>query len=196
MRGEADGKARSVSGGSRRQRTLVLLSGGLDSATALASIHRRDSAVSSLFVDYGQPARVEELEAAERIAAKFSSSHSTVCIDGLDIPAGEIPGRNAMLVIAAMASVEGPATIVLGIHRGTEFWDCSPEFLSCMQALLDGYTCGTYQLLAPFVALGKSDVHRLALDLDLDPGLTYSCERAGGPCGDCASCRDKDTLAG
>jgi 7-cyano-7-deazaguanine synthase len=195
MQSEADDQARSVRGGAHRQQTLVLLSGGLDSATALASVGRRDPAVSSLFVDYMQPARVEEREAAERIAANFGSSHSTVCIDGLDIPAGEILGRNAMLVIAALASVEPPATIVLGIHQGTEYWDCSPEFLSCMQALLDGYTSGTHQLLAPFAALRKPDVHCLALDLGLDPGLTYSCELAGGPCGDCASCKDNETLA-
>lgn len=175
--------------------TTVLLSGGLDSATALASLQDRDLAPTSLFVDYGQPARIEESAAAERIADRFGVSHRSIKIDGLPVPDGEIPGRNALLVLTAMMAGPVPQAIVLGVHEGTEYWDCSREFIGRMQGLLNGYAAGAVQLLAPFAALSKPAVYVLAKELGVDIGLTYSCERAAGPCGDCLSCKDVETLA-
>lgn len=172
----------------------VLVSGGLDSATALASIRDRDLSPTSLFVDYGQPARLEERAAAERIAANFGVSHRAIAIDGLFVSDGEIPGRNALLVLTAMMAAPAPQAIVLGVHEGTEYWDCSREFIGRMQGLLNGYAAGAVQLLAPFAALSKSAVYVLAKELGVDASLTYSCEHAGGPCGSCLSCKDVEAL--
>lgn len=175
--------------------TTVLVSGGLDSATALASLRDRDLTPTSLFIDYGQPARIEERAAAERIADRFGVAHRSVEIDGLPVPDGEIPGRNALLVLTAMMAAPAPQAIVLGVHEGTEYWDCSREFIGRIQGLLDGYAAGAVQLLAPFAALSKPAVYVLAKELGVDVGLTYSCERAGGPCGACLSCKDVEALA-
>ena len=111
------------------------------------------------------------------------------------MPEGEILGRNAMLVSVALMAVEAPATIVIGVHSGTHYWDCSREFLARMQAVLNGYSAGAIQLLAPFAALEKPAIHALAQEHGFDSDLTYSCERAGGPCGECLSCKDRIGLA-
>jgi len=161
----------------------------------LASLRDRDLAPTSLFIDYGQPARVEEGAAAERIADSFGVTHRNVTIHGLPVPDGEILGRNALLVVTAMMAIPPPQTIVLGIHEGTEYWDCSREFVGRMQGLMNDYAAGAVQLLAPFSALSKSAVHVLAKELGVDLSLTYSCERAGGPCGACLSCKDVEALA-
>jgi 7-cyano-7-deazaguanine synthase len=175
--------------------STVLLSGGLDSATALASLRDHDLTPTTLFIDYGQPARIEERAAAERIAERFGVSHRSVEIDGLPVLGGEIPGRNALLVLTAMMATPAPQAIVLGVHEGTEYWDCSREFIGRMQSLLNGYAAGAVQLLAPFAALSKPAIYVLAKELGVDVSLTYSCERAGGPCGTCLSCKDVETLA-
>lgn len=175
--------------------TTVLLSGGLDSATALASLQDRDLTPTSLFIDYGQPARIEERTAAERIADRFGVSHRRIEIDGLPVSDGQIPGRNALLVLAAMMATPAPQAIVLGVHEGTEYWDCSREFIGRIQGLLNGYAAGAVQLLAPFAALSKPAVYVLAKELGVDVNLTYSCERANGPCDACLSCKDVKALA-
>ncbi len=175
--------------------TTVLLSGGLDSATALASLRERDLTPTSLFIDYGQPARIEERTAAERIADRFGVAHRSVTIDGLPETHGEILGRNALLVLTATMAAPAPQAIVLGVHEGTEYWDCSREFVGRMQSLLNGYAAGAVQLLAPFSALSKPAVYVLAKKLGVDISLTYSCERADGPCGTCLSCKDAEALA-
>lgn len=172
-----------------------MLSGGLDSATALATLRNRDLSPTSLFVDYGQDARDEEAIAAERISEHFGVSHARVDVRGLTISTGEIRGRNALLAVVGMMSVEPPATVVLGVHSGTGYWDCSREFLGRTQGIFDGYSAGGIQLMAPFAALDKAGVHKLALSLGVDISLTYSCEFADGPCGACLSCKDAEAIA-
>lgn len=173
----------------------VLLSGGLDSATALLLALVRGDRPRALFLDYGQEAAMDELAASKRIALELGIPHSVMTLRGLSVPEGEILGRNAMLVSVALMAAEAPATLVLGVHSGTHYWDCSREFLARMQAIINGYSAGAIQLLAPFAALEKPAIHALALEHGLDLGLTYSCEHANGPCGDCLSCKDMADLA-
>ncbi len=173
----------------------VLLSGGFDSASILASILESRVSVRSLFVDYGQPARGEERAAASAIAAYYGVSHSEVSIAGLFCGDGEIPGRNALLAVLALIAAPSSATIALGIHAGSPYWDCAGEFLELMQRLADGYAAGAIQIAAPLLDFSKADVYVLGRGLGVPEELTYSCERGGSPCGTCASCRDRDANA-
>jgi 7-cyano-7-deazaguanine synthase len=112
------------------------------------------------------------------------------------IPVGEIPGRNALLVHLALATAgRDPAVLMLGIHAGTPYRDCTPAFVDAMQASLDFHRDGTLQLAAPFVTWSKSEVYAYARDAAVPLALTYSCE-AGTvpPCGACRSCRDRELL--
>lgn len=179
----------------RTPTSIVLLSGGLDSSTALALAAARGDRPEALFVDYGQEAAGDERAASERVALSLGVPHTSICLDGLDISDGEILGRNAMLISVALMAIRPPAALVIGVHSGTDYWDCSREFLSRMQAVLNGYGAGAIQLLAPFAALDKAAIHAIAREHGLDPSLIYSCEHADGPCGQCVSCKDIAGLA-
>ena len=85
--------------------------------------------------------------------------------------------------------------ISIGVHEGSGYWDCGPEFVALAQQLADGYAGGAIQIDAPLVALGKADVYALGRRLGVPEGLTYSCERGGAPCGRCRSCLDVENNA-
>ena len=172
----------------------VLLSGGADSAALLAHLIDGDLMPSALFVDYGQPAAAEERRASRGVARRTKVRWASVTVKSrIPVPAtGEIRGRNALLLAAADHA--SPADFVaIGVHGGTDYPDCSKAFVAAWQGLLDVQHGGATRILAPFLDLAKQDVLTLAAK---SPGLldvTYSCERAGGPCGTCLSCRDRQT---
>jgi 7-cyano-7-deazaguanine synthase len=175
--------------------SLILLSGGLDSATALAAASRDGASPGALFVVYGQAADLDELRAAAAIADHYSVSLDILKVAGLRFSEGEIRGRNAFLIHSALlAAPPGPTTIIIGIHGGTDYVDCSPEFVELMQRSLAFHTGGEVTLAAPFLDFSKGDIHVLTRKLDVPVELTYSCERGGDPCGECLSCKDRELL--
>jgi 7-cyano-7-deazaguanine synthase len=176
-------------------RSLILLSGGLDSATALAAAAYDKAPSSALFLMYGQAADREERQAAEAIAKHYSVSLETLSFTGPRFGVGEIRGRNAFLIHSALvAAPPGPITIIIGIHAGTDYVDCTPEFVELMQRSLAINTGGEVTLAAPFIDFSKADIYMLTRELRVPVELTYSCERGGDPCGYCLSCRDRELL--
>ena len=175
---------------------LVLLSGGIDSATLLSHAHQMWPRVESLFVDYGQAAALGERAAARALASEASVDHREASFIGSTFGAGEIRGRNAFLVHAALlAWGEERGAIALGVHAHSVYRDCSPEFAGLMQRSLDLHTGGALQLSTPFITRTKGEVFSLALDLHVPLHLTYCCEASGtAPCGTCDSCRDREHL--
>lgn len=153
-----------------------------------------DSAVSGVFVDYGQPAALSEWEAAEQVASFYGIPVKRIDL-GFNLPSteGEFFGRNAILVLAAAgATDERPLTIALGIHALAEYYDTTPLFAKHMQRILDGYSGGGVQVRVPFVSDTKSDVIRIAVERGVPLKLTYSCERQNAPsCCECPSCLDR-----
>jgi 7-cyano-7-deazaguanine synthase len=175
--------------------SLVLLSGGLDSTTALAAAAREPTPCDALFVKYGQAAQLEEQRAAQAIAQHYAVPIETLAVEGRRFGTGEIRGRNAFLIHAALlAASPKPTTIIIGLHSGTDYVDCTPEFVDLMQRSLAFHTGGEVTLSAPFVDFSKGDVHALTHRLQVPLELTYSCERGGGPCGECLSCKDRELL--
>lgn len=175
--------------------TTCLLSGGVDSAAAASSV-TASGARQAVFIDYGQPAAVHEAESAEVLADHLGLPLEKVGLAGLQPGPGEIPGRNALLVHVAMALAAGRSgAIVLGIHAGTGYRDCSPAFVRTMQDSLDFHSNGALRLHAPFLGLNKKQVFDLAVEHGIPLHLTRSCEAATSyPCGDCRSCRDMELL--
>lgn len=144
---------------------------------------------------YGQAAHREEREAAAAVADHYSVSLETLAVAGRHFGEGEIRGRNAFLIHSALlAAPPGPTTIIIGIHAGTGYIDCTPEFVELMQRSLAFHTGGEVTLAAPFVDFSKGDVYVLTRELRVPVELTYSCERGGDPCGECLSCRDRELL--
>jgi 7-cyano-7-deazaguanine synthase len=144
------------------ERCVVLLSGGLDSATALAVARSQGLAVSALTVLYGQRHAVE-VECAKRIATAFQAhDHRFVRIeldaiggsaltDDIDVPAARdreaaqdipvtyVPARNTVFLSVALgyAEVVGAGQIFIGVNAVdySGYPDCRPEFIQAFEAL-------------------------------------------------------------
>ncbi|MBN6812937.1 7-cyano-7-deazaguanine synthase [Kocuria marina] len=174
-------------------KVAVLLSGGIDSTLVVDLVLQSHRHVTALFIDYGQQSVGAERKASQEIATHFGISWSSVTIGGISTAAGEIPGRNDLLIAAA--SVAYPRhSIAIGTHAGTGYSDCSPEHGAAWQGLLDVQYAGVVQLLAPLASLSKAEVVALALDRRIPLGHTYSCEAASVPCEACRSCADRRSL--
>ena len=175
--------------------SLVLLSGGIDSTTALASTLSRTDQSEALFVRFGQPAEAEEARAARAVSSHYAVRIREVVLSGQSFNVGEILGRNAFLIhLALMVCSASPATIVIGAHAGTNYRDCTPEFIGLMRRSLEFHTEGIVGLSAPFINWSKSEIFAHAHELDVPINLTYSCERGDTPCGSCLSCLDREKL--
>ena len=97
---------------------VVLMSGGIDSAATVAACSGEYATLSGLFIDYGQPARKSEWEAAQGIAGYFGINIAKSDIGLRMTPRhGEYFGRNALMLLAAASShAVRPLTVALGIH--------------------------------------------------------------------------------
>src|SRR4029077_17475930 len=174
-----------------RSEVLVLLSGGLDSSACVEFFRSQGRRIRALFIDYGQQSADREAAAATAVASFFgipisAVKHSPITTNA----AGLILGRNAFLVSCALLNGDlEVGTICIGIHSGTNYWDCSPEFVSLAQAMLDGYTNGQVKLSAPFLDWTKKEIWDFCKATSVPIELTYSCELGKSPpCGQCQSC--------
>jgi 7-cyano-7-deazaguanine synthase len=178
---------------------LVLLSGGLESATALREAVRHGS-TAALFVDYAQRAA-----ARERTASRAQASAAGVELAEFDLSAvGEtfrlgaerryhvpLPHRNLVLAALALsyAARTGARTIVLGINREdtTAYPSASTRFVEQFAAIADNLE--GVRIDTPLIKLSKRDVVLRGSELGVDFGRTYSC-RLGHAlhCGRCPQC--------
>ncbi len=175
----------------------VLLSGGLDSTCCLAFYLELGRSIEAIHVDYGQPAAEQELLAAERLAVHYSIGLRKVSWNGLEKKTvGSIPGRNAFFVISAlMEKPDSVRTIVLGIHAGTTYSDCSRDFIRSLSGVLDHYAHPRVSIGVPFIEWRKADIFAYSQSRSIPIDLTYSCELGGArPCGSCVSCVDRQEL--
>lgn len=176
---------------------IVLFSGGIDSTACLHFCLQEGHRPRALFVDYGQVARDREETAASAVTEALDIPLRKLHIGGAASKTeGLVQGRNAFLVLCAlMEAGDQSSTIALGIHRGTSYWDCSRGFAELMQSLMDAYTGGRMQLLAPFLDWTKRETWMYCQEHHLPTHLTYSCERGvDQPCGQCLSCQDLELL--
>jgi 7-cyano-7-deazaguanine synthase len=195
----------------RSGKTLVLLSGGLDSAVALAWALRRGEAV--LTVSFSFPGRPRaEAAAARRIAnasgltpprvIRVPVLHMTGSPEGApgrrDAPPGFVPHRNLVYYsLALAAAAEAGATRIIGGHLKTDgesFADARPAFFGALSRLASrGKPPGTScRIVLPFATMTKAACLRLGVRLGVRLGLTWSCYRDGPrPCGACAGCAER-----
>ena len=177
--------------------TVVLLSGGIDSAACVCFYRERRQHLSGLFVDYGQIAATHEERAAKKIAEVYDVPLSTVRLHGARRKeCGEVAGRNALLCMIALAEFRGPkGQIAIGLHSGTPYYDCTKEFLANVQSIADGYANDRVQFTAPLLSWNKKEIWCFCRNNNVPVEITYSCERGDEtPCGECLSCRDMEEV--
>jgi 7-cyano-7-deazaguanine synthase len=185
-------------------RAVVLLSGGLDSATALAWARNQGYRCYALSVAYGQRHEVE-LAAARIIASRYGASeHRTMRVDfaGIGgsaltdasiavpeqatsgIPITYVPARNTIFLALALgwAEVLGAQDIVIGVNAVdySGYPDCRPEFIAAFERLAALATKAATEgarihIHAPLLVLSKADIIRQGIKLGVDYALTVSC---------------------
>jgi len=201
------GVANGLNPASKENKAVVLLSGGLDSATALAIASAQGYACYALSIDYGQR-HVAELQAAQRVAAAFAVvDHRSVrvALEAIGssaltdaqiavpeeategIPVTYVPARNTVLLALALGWAEtlGARHIFVGVNAVdySGYPDCRPEFIAAFQALANlatkaGVEGQRFTVHAPLIAMTKAQIIRAGRDLGLDYGLTVSCYQA------------------
>jgi 7-cyano-7-deazaguanine synthase len=176
--------------------STVLLSGGIDSAACARYLQENGNHVRCIFVDYRQAAVDSESWSAAELSKLLKTELLRVTFDpNKSWGPGEILGRNAFLILAALMTRPESGVIALGIHSGTTYYDCTPAFLETIDRLVAEYTDGCIRVTAPFISWSKKRVFDYYVQTGLPLQIAYSCE-AGTvpPCGGCASCRDRRTL--
>lgn len=174
-------------------RSVVLLSGGIDSSACLGMFVLRGWEAEGLFINYGHPAADAEYKAAQKISNHYGVALSIVSVRGIPrVDAGYVPGRNAMLLDFALSRLASSRGIIgLGIHAGTGYVDCSPAFISAYQGLVDIYAGGKIKIDVPFLDWSKKQIVEYCKSIQVPLEYTYSCERGGEtPCQNCATCKD------
>src|SRR5207302_448568 len=99
---------------------------------------------TALFVDYGQTAARSERKAFDRITISLGSKALFASLNlQREFGAGLIPGRNGLLIMAALAAApKRTSAIAIGIHSGTTYYDCSEHFLKRVDEFVQEYSSG------------------------------------------------------
>lgn len=195
---------------------VVLLSGGLDSATVLAMVCDQGYTPRTLSFRYGQRHAVE-LDRARLLAKRYGATHRVVDIDlrafggsaltdDIDVPKGReitdeipvtyVPARNTIFLSFALAYAEvvGAADLFLGVNAVdySGYPDCRPEYLAAFERLANlatkaGVEGRRLTVHAPLMFRTKAEIIRRGLELGVDYGLTSSCYDPA-PEGACGEC--------
>jgi 7-cyano-7-deazaguanine synthase len=178
-------------------RATILFSGGIDSSSCIHLLRRDGYEVSGLFVDFGQASARMERRSVELLSNRLVFPVNIVeASANRNFGSGELQGRNAFLIFSALLLGGcNDGLLVLGIHAGTPYFDCSPAFIERIEPLVQECTDGRVSVLAPFVHWIKDDVYSYFIASGIPLTETYSCE--GGtnpPCGSCTSCKDRARL--
>ena len=185
-------------------RAVILLSGGLDSATVLAQARADGRACYALSVDYGQRHRAE-LAAAARLAARYGArEHRVVHVDfgqfggsaltALDIevpttpsdgiPITYVPARNTVMLALALGWCEvlDADELYIGVNAVdySGYPDCRPEFIAAFERLARlatraGVEGREFRVCTPLQHLTKAAIIKLGMTLGLDYAETVSC---------------------
>ncbi|MGQ0522921.1 MAG: 7-cyano-7-deazaguanine synthase QueC [Betaproteobacteria bacterium] len=199
------------------RRAVVLLSGGLDSATILAIARGENYTCHCLTIDYGQRHRAE-LDAAARVAAALNAAEHRVLAFDLTpiggsaltdpsipvpesrtagIPVTYVPARNTIFLALALAwaEVRDAQDIFFGANAVdySGYPDCRPEYMRAFETLANLATKAGVEgrrlvLHTPIIALTKAEIIRRGTVLGVDYALTVSCYQADAEGRACGRC--------
>jgi len=202
---------------SRKSRSIVLLSGGMDSSVC-AALATRDYDAAALHISYGQRTEQRERESFERICDRLGIENRMVVRNeafaliggsaltdeniavpesheiGAEIPVTYVPFRNAhfLSIAVSWAEVLGASRIYIGAveQDSSGYPDCRPAYYDAFnQVIRAGTKEGRIEVVTPLIAMRKAEIVRLGLELGAPFDLTWSCySREDRACGVCDSC--------
>lgn len=199
-------------------KAIVLLSGGMDSATCLAWGHSLGYACYALSFDYGQK-HTAELQAARRLAQQYAVAHNVMEIaavgrlggsaltddqqvvpdhqDSTAIPVTYVPARNTIMLSLALgwAEVLSADRIIVGVSAVdySHYPDCRPEYIAAFQQLAllatkRGVEGHPLVIDAPLIHKSKAETIQMGVAVGLDYAQTVSCYRATDEGLACGTC--------
>jgi len=200
-------------------KAVVLVSGGMDSVSALYDVRSQHSIVCAVSFDYGSKHNHKEIPCAAWHCVRLDIAHHTIRLDFLGqlfksdllrsggaIPDGHyeelsmkqtvVPFRNGIMLSIAGGFAEsiGAECLVIAAHAGDHaiYPDCREEF---MRAMGDAIRIGTYagiQILRPFINLTKAQITVRGNELGVDFAHTWSCYKGADiHCGTCGTCVER-----
>ena len=202
-------------------KTLAVLSGGMDSSTALgwAKAQSHLEVIGAVSFWYGSKHNDREWESAQKIAKFYEIPIKRVRLDfvaenfasdllktGGDVPEGHyadpsmkrtvVPFRNGIMlaISAGYAESIGASSIILGNHFGDHaiYPDCRKSFIDPMSKAIEEGTYARIKLLSPFCEVDKTEIVRVAAKLKVPLELTYSCYKGQDQhCGKCGTCFER-----
>ncbi len=202
-----------------RPRSVVLLSGGMDSCVC-AALAARDTEAAAMHISYGQRTEQRERWAFERICDRLGIRQrlafhnealglvggSALTDTNIAVPAAKaeigqggipvtyVPFRNAHFLVAAVswAEVVDATRVYIGAveQDSSGYPDCRPAYYKAFNEVIRAGTReGKITITTPLIALRKSEIVRLGLELRAPFDLTWSCySREDKACGVCESC--------
>ena len=199
-------------------KSIVLLSGGLDSLVSLG-LKRNELNVSlALTFDYGQKSAQQEIDASKKICEYYGIEHEVIKLDWLKnitqtslvsddkIPTGDalndgnqsmksvwVPNRNGLFlnIAGSYADSYGYDYVLIGANKeeAQTFSDNTQEFIDAINKEFEYSTQNAPKVVAPLINYIKNDLVMLALDSGIPLELTRSCYQGGAKhCGICESC--------
>jgi len=198
-------------------KAIVLVSGGLDSATTLAIARSGGYDCHALSFDYGQRHGVE-LQAAQKVTQSLKvSEHRIIRIDltqfggsaltdtriavpeepGEGIPVTYVPARNTIFLSYALANAEviNAADIFIGVNAVdySGYPDCRPEYIAAFETMANLATKAAVEgkkltLHTPLIELTKAEIIKKGISLGVDYSLTVSCYQADSAGRACGVC--------
>jgi len=200
-----------------KAKAIVLLSGGLDSATVLA-IASQNFECHAISFNYAQRS-LSEINAAKRLAEQFSASHQIIQIDvgvmvgsaltdnTVDVPEFDeneqgipvtyVPARNTLFLsyALAIAEVKGSQDIFIGVNAVdySGYPDCRPEYIRSYETMANlatkaGVEGNKLSVHVPLIDMSKAEIIRTGNDLGVDYAATVSCYQANEQGEACGFC--------
>lgn len=200
-------------------KVVVLVSGGMDSVTALHAAAREHEVVAGLSFDYGSKHNHRELPFADWHCRQLAVPHEIVALEFMDrlfksdllksggaIPEGNyeaenmkrtvVPFRNGILlsIAAGYAESAGAEGLVIAAHSGDHaiYPDCREDFMRPMAGAIRAGTYAGIEVLRPFIDLRKEGIAAIGAGLGVDFAKTWSCYKGGeAHCGECGTCVER-----
>ena len=199
-------------------KSIILLSGGLDSLVSLGLKKEELNIELALTFDYGQKSAQKEIEASRKICEYYGINHEVITLDWLkqitqtslvsddSIPTGQaldnaensaksvwVPNRNGLFlnIGGAYADSYGYNYILIGANKeeGQTFPDNTQDFINSVNEEFKYSTQAKPQVIAPLINCNKNDIVMLALNNKIPLELTMSCYAGNEKhCGICESC--------
>lgn len=208
----------SVTMPSRPIRSVIVLSGGMDSTTLLYQLLKEGKEVRAISFNYGQK-HSRELEQASRTCLALNVPHKTIDMTFLKellsnsaltgniaVPHGHyeaesmkatvVPNRNMIMASIAIGYTvnEDFDEVALGVHAGDHaiYPDCRPDFIQALSDIAKLANFKPIYIYAPFLRIDKGDIAKIGKELGVDYSKTHTCyEGTVIPCGKCGACQER-----